>query len=74
MDTLNERLELLQSYSSKEQELIEEQITTFRNDLKRAKQANANNSDGTVNVDAAMARLMIAAKDMKTEETIGKGS
>ncbi|GMI34773.1 hypothetical protein TeGR_g10370, partial [Tetraparma gracilis] len=82
IEDLKDKLELMQSYSKKEQDMIENQIQTFRKDLRRSQAGRAFQGGGggggdeatTSDLDAVMSRLVLPAGEIETEEMIGKGS
>ena len=70
--SLKKSIQILQQYNEEEKKMIEEQIVTFRKNVKDAK-ASAGSTDMKV-VDSALKKLLINAKDLVTEECIGKGA
>jgi len=72
IEVLANKLSMLQQYNENEKKMIKEQIVTFRRNIKDAK-ASAGTTD-TSEVDDALRKLLINAKDLVTEEQIGKGS
>jgi len=65
---LNKSIQMLQQYNESEKKMIEEQIVTFRKNVTDSKAGDRKA------VDDALKKLLINAKDLVTEECIGKGS
>ncbi|GMI45760.1 hypothetical protein TrCOL_g13479 [Triparma columacea] len=71
-EKLHENLKMLQQYSKEEIDMIEGQIVSFRASFSKK---NANDAEvGTVNARRDMAKLLIPASELESEELLGKGS
>jgi len=72
IEELANKLSMLQQYDENEKKMIEEQIVTFRRNVKDAK-ASTGTTDAS-EVDDALQKILINAQDLVTEERVGKGS
>jgi len=65
---LKEELKMVQEYTAAEKAMIGGQIQDFKNDLACAP------AEGTTNVDARMAKILIGAAELEGKEMLGEGS